>query len=192
MRNKLLKALPEFNLHVLMTGFRNVKIGNIDTFLEAVNKDKPKGVEIQFFDAEHVATWQHLYFAVINALTSLKNRRNFSKSMAMEALLYASAQHQISRATEIVGIKPTTKNIAILVIGEKPECIKRVLSKVSERVSVQPDESVMELSKEKQVVLKKIFKISELELQTATKGNDVSQALVDLVIERMSLLSTEK
>jgi len=94
----LLKYIEETGKYVEIMGFRNLIIGDAEEFLKAVRKKKQQRVWVQFFNAELVATWQHLHFAVLNALLAFKNKRNISKSVMMEAMLYASAQRQIRRA----------------------------------------------------------------------------------------------
>ncbi|MDH5793660.1 MAG: KEOPS complex subunit Cgi121, partial [Candidatus Bathyarchaeota archaeon] len=88
----MLKYIEEFGKYAAITGFRNVQIKDTEEFLKKICKKKGSNVETQFFDAKYVATWQHLYFAVLNALTAFKNKGNISKSVTMETLLYASAQ----------------------------------------------------------------------------------------------------
>jgi tRNA threonylcarbamoyladenosine modification (KEOPS) complex Cgi121 subunit len=109
----------------------------------------------------------------------------------MEVMLYASAQHQIRKAIELIGVKPDSANMAVVIIGETPASIKTVLSAVSKRIGAEPDETVLELSKGKMQSIRRAFDISERELETVMKKNNLEQALVNLVIERMALLSTQ-
>lgn len=187
----MLKYIEEYGKQVEVTGFRNVRIRDIEEFLKMIRREKPLNVGIQFFDAKFVATWQHLYFAALNALTALKNKENISKSLAMETILYASAQRQISKAMRLLGIKPDSSEIAVLIIGEKPETIKSALSMVSKHVKSEPDDAVLELSKKKATIIQKIFGISSVELKTIVKKDDIEGALTALVIERMALLATQ-
>ena len=81
----------------------------------------PRDCEVQFFDAALVATWEHLYFAVLNAVMNLKSTRGISKSIAVESVLYASAQRQIQKAIDFIGLKPDSENAAVVVICENAE-----------------------------------------------------------------------
>ena len=188
----MLKQVKEFRKYLIITGFKDVRIGDAEEFLKTINKEKPPSVEIQFFDASLIATWQHLYFAVLNALTAFKNKTNISKSLAMETLLYASAQRQIRKAMEIMGIKPKTSEMAVLVIGEKLTEVKSALQIVLKFINGKMDEGVLELQKRKIELIKKTFGISELELKTVMKKDDLEDALTRLVIERMALLATQR
>jgi KEOPS complex subunit Cgi121 len=188
----LLKYIKEFGKYVAITGFRGVRIKNVEEFFQTIHEENLPNMEIQFFDARHVATWQHLYFAVLNALTAFKNKENISKRLAMETMLYASAQRQIRKAMELLGIKLRSSNIAMLIIGEKPEIVKSALSMVSKHLHAQLDDTVLELSGEKATIIRKAFGISDVELKTVIKKDDLEKALTDLVLERMALLATQR
>ena len=187
----MLKYIKETEKYVEITGFRNTTIGDAKDFLKAVRKEKQQHVWVQFFDAELAATWQHLYFAVVNALLAFKNERNVSKSVAMEAMLYASAQRQIRRAIDLIGVKYNSANVAVVVIGEKSDSVHATLSTISKRVGAEPDETVLELTKDKTQSIRKAFGISANELEAIIKKKNTKQALVNLVIERTALLSTQ-
>lgn len=189
----MLKYIAEFGKHIAIAGFRKAKIEDIEEFFKIVRKEKKLAhVEIQLFDAKSVATWQHLYFAALNALTAFKNEENISKSLAMETMLYASAQRQIRKAMELLGIKSDSSEIAVLIIAETPETVKSALSMVSKHANAQYEDTVLELSEEKGAIIRRNFGISDVELKTVMKKDDLDKALTDLVIERMALLATQR
>ncbi len=186
----MLKYIEETEKYVEITGFGNILICDAEDFLKAVRKEKQQRVWVQFFDAELVATWQHLYFAVLNALLAFKNEVNISKSLAMETMLYASAKRQIKRAIDFIGVKCDSANVAAVIIGESLDSVKAVLNAVSEAIDAEPDETVLELSRKKAQKIREAFEITEKELKAVGEKNNGEQALVKLVIERVALLST--
>jgi tRNA threonylcarbamoyladenosine modification (KEOPS) complex Cgi121 subunit len=188
----LLKYLEEFGKYAGITGFRKAKIGNPEEFLQTVRRNKPPDVEIQFFDSTLIATWEHLYFAVFNALKAFRDKENISKNLAIETMLYASAQHQIRKATSMLGIHPGMSNMAVLVVGEEPKAIKSTLTMISEQVNAHPDDTILELSQEKIRLIKKTYGISDVELETVAKKDNSKKALVNAVIEQMALLATKR
>lgn len=185
-----MKPIEEYGMHVAVVGFRNVKINDVEKFLQEI-REKRTDVAMQFFDAKFVATWQHLYFAALNALKAFENENNISRSIAMESMVYASAQRQIQKAMNLLGIKPDSSEIAVLVIGEKSESTKSVLPLILKQVRGEHDDTVLELSKRKIVAIRKIFAISNLEMETTMQKDDSEKALTELVIERMALLATQ-
>lgn len=186
----MLEYIKETGKYVEITGFRNIVIGNAKEFLKAIRKKKQQRVWVQFFDAELVATWQHLYFAVLNALLAFKNEMNISKNVAIEAMLYASAQRQIKRTIDFIGVKYTSANLAVVIIGESVDSVKACLSAISEHIGAEPDETVLDLSRKKAQKIRKAFRITEKEVEAVEKKNNAEQALVKLIIERVALLST--
>jgi len=187
----LLKYIEEFEKCIAIVGLKNAKIKNVEEFLEKIRTQAPPETEVQFFNGDLVATWQHLYFALLNALTAFKNKSNISKSLAVETMLYASAQHQIRRAVELLGIKPNTRNIAVVVVGRDVDTVEAGVSAVSRSGKVQVDDSVLKISNAKTRKIRESFGISDTELETMKKDG-LEEALVDLVIERMALLATQR
>jgi KEOPS complex subunit Cgi121 len=185
----MLQYIKEHRKYVEISGYQGVAFDKAEAFLKAERKQTRQNVEIQFFDAQLIATQEHLYFAVFNALEAFRSKMNRSKSPAMESILYASAQRQIQRAIELLGIKPQTKNMALIIIGEDPKQIQAALKAVTECVGSEPNERVLELNKTKEAKIKKAFEITEDELKTQEDG--AQKAIVNLVIERVALLSTQ-
>lgn len=187
----MLKHIKEFGKYMVIAGLKDAKIEKPKEFLEKICKEKSLDVEIQFFDAQFIAGWQHLYFAVLNALTAFKNGRNVSKNLAIETILYASAQRQIKKALEKLGIKPKTSQIALIIIGERAETLKSILNAVLCEANAKRDDKVLELTEEKMENIRKIFGISDLELKTVMKKGNLKKALIHIVAERMALLATQ-
>jgi tRNA threonylcarbamoyladenosine modification (KEOPS) complex Cgi121 subunit len=186
----LLLYLREYTKYLEITGYRNVLFQQAEEFLKLNRKQTKHDAEIQFFNADTIATWQHLNFAAINALAAFKGKTNISKSLAVEIMLYASAQRQIKKAILQVGIKKDYPNIAAIIISDDVSAVKAALKLVSEGLDAKPDESVLELNAQKQATIKKTFQITDREAQTVTAQNS-KEATVNLIIEHMALLSTQ-
>jgi len=188
----VISEIEEHGKHLAVAGFRNVRIKDVKGFLEAVRR-AGKGVCVQFFDARLIAGWEHLFFAALDALKAFENRVNVSNSLAIETLLFASAERQIKRAVELLGVKPETSAVAVLVMAETPQEVTEILKTVSGLVPGEQDDSVLELTNEKIEAIKVFFKISDLELKAKLEEEGLEKrALTDLVIEHMALLVTQK
>lgn len=183
----MLCHIEEYGKIVAITGYKNASFQRAEAFL----KESRKEAQIQFFDADLIATWQHLYFAALNALRSFESGTNVSKSLAMETMLYASAVRQIQKAIGRLGIKPKTTCMAVAVIGESVAAVECVLGQISACLGVAPDETVLELGMEKAAKIKEAFNITDLELRTIAKNGDLNGALANLVVERVALLATQ-
>ncbi len=187
----MLYHLKEYGKFAEITGYRNIAFAKAEEFLKSNRKETGKVIDVQFFDAALIATQEHLYFAAINALQGFQNKTNISKSLAMETMLYASGQRQITKAIQLCGIKPETKNMAVVIIGENQVWLKTVLQAVTECLGSDPDERVLDLTKTKKTEIKKAFQISDEEIKTIIKNDESEKALINLVIERVALLSTQ-
>lgn len=177
--------------HITILGFKNVKIENINDFLEHFREENVRA-SVQFFDAKHVAGPQHLYFAALNALNAFEKKTNISNNLAVEALLYASAQRQIKKAVEMLGIKQDSSEVAALIITENRRKKTDYLRLVTKITPGERNESVLELTDKKIKDIKKLFEISDIEFEAKLEREGLEkEALTDLVIERMALLVTK-
>lgn len=180
----------DFKQQLTIAGYGDVEIKDVDQFLQMV-KDKTDGA-VQFFDASLIAGWEHLRFAALNALNAFKSKVNISNSLAMETLLYASAQRQIKEAVGLIGIKANSSRIAVIIIAETPNQASATLKIVSQLLGGTRDDSVLDFTDDKIAVLKRLFKISNVELEAKTEHKAAEkQALTDLVFEHMALLVTQ-
>jgi len=187
----LTKRLGDVNKYVAIAGFRNVKIRDVNHFLESVRREIDKA-HVQFFDAKLIASQQHLYFAALNALKAFEKKLNISNSLAIEVLLYASAQRQIRKAVDMLGIKPDSSQVAVLVIAETKQGADIALEAVSKLISGERDDHVLGLTDEKFEGVKRLFGVSDLEIEAKLKKEGLErEALVDLVIEHVALLATQ-
>jgi KEOPS complex subunit Cgi121 len=186
----MLFQLEEYVKTIQITGYRNINFTAAEAYLKG-SRQKTRNVDIQFYDADLIATHEHLYFAALNALAAFKANTNISKSLAMETILYASAQRQIQKAIQHAGIKPESKNMAVLIIGGNAEEVELALREITEAVGVVQEEAVLELTEVKTGKIKKAFCITEQELLSTKRGKNHKEAVVALVIERLALLSTQ-
>ncbi len=180
----------DLNQKIIVIGFKNTQIENVNTFLNDFRRET-NNAPIQFFDAKNIAGSQHLYFSALNALNAFRQRRNISNNLAVEALLYASAQRQIKKAVEMLGVKQGSSEVAALIIAEDDLEEVSYLQLLHDTIRGEQDNSVLDLTNEKFENIKKLFQISDVELDAKLeKQGAEKEALTDLVIERMALLGT--
>ncbi|MFB0501647.1 MAG: KEOPS complex subunit Cgi121 [Candidatus Bathyarchaeia archaeon] len=188
---KKLEEPNGYNGYIAIAGFKNVKIKDVKGFLERVRREV-REAHVQFFDAKLIAGQQHLYFAALNALKAFEKKSNISSSLAIEALLYASAQRQIRKAVDTLGVKQDSSQVAVLIIAENRQEMDDCLKVVLRLIPGERDDAVLELTDEKIGDIKKLFGISDLEIEAklSRKGLE-KEALADLVIEHVALLATQ-
>jgi tRNA threonylcarbamoyladenosine modification (KEOPS) complex Cgi121 subunit len=189
----------EWKYYVGICGFRGCPIGNdIEKLLDrvrALHSDQPL-LAIQFFDADKIATYLHLLASAVHALQSFKISRNISKSVGTESLLYASAQRQISDAINKVGLKVTSQNVAVNLVGSQSDMIIKSMEKVRQELGGQADDSVLGIRDlRKTEVIMRTFEISDIELEAAKAGVDIGQverAVTKRILSKMSIMALSK
>ncbi|MDR1992927.1 MAG: KEOPS complex subunit Cgi121 [Nitrososphaerota archaeon] len=178
----------EYNKYIEITGYKNITFKTAETFLKTQREQTTHQTDIQIFDAQLIASSEHLHFATLNALQAFKNKTNISKNIAIETLLYAATKKQIQKAIDHIGIKPQTKTIAVVIISKTPKQIETLLKTLSEYLGTNPDETVLEITKEKETKIHHAFQITPTELKTIINNKTKT---IDLVIERIALLATQ-
>nr|MDO8099816.1 KEOPS complex subunit Cgi121 [Candidatus Njordarchaeota archaeon] len=189
----------ELKYHVGICGFRGCPMRyDVEKLLDrvkALHSDHPLLV-IQLFDAERIATYLHLLVSAVYALQAFKTSRNVSKNIGTESLLYASAQRQINDAIDKVGLRATSQNLAVNVIGSQSDIVIKSIEKVCQELGKQADDSVLNIGDRGKVeALLRTFEISDIELEAARTEADIGQvetAVTKRVLSRMSLMAISK
>jgi len=175
-------AVKDSDWIVAISGVKDVEFSDVDTLLLEI-RSIAGGTKFQLFNADFISGWKHLYFAAVNAINAFNSGTGISRRLALETLLYASCQNQISRAFSVLGIKPGDRNVAVLVFGKHKNELSNVLSAITDILGAE-DDDVLEISDVKQIVLKNVYGVSEVELASVQRDD----ALSWLIIERGALL----
>jgi tRNA threonylcarbamoyladenosine modification (KEOPS) complex Cgi121 subunit len=185
--------------HIAIAGSRECPTGaNMRDLPDRVRalEDGVKVLVAQIFDAERIATHIHLLASAIYALQSFKESRAISKTLGTETLLYSSAQRQITKAIEMLGYKPTSHNIASLVISLQLDGAVDFSKRISEITRGINDDDVMNVrSLEKLETIKKVFEVGELEMESVRIGTsqaDMESAIAKRVLSRISMMAIAK
>jgi tRNA threonylcarbamoyladenosine modification (KEOPS) complex Cgi121 subunit len=184
--------LEEFDTYLIVAGFRNVRIKDVHKFFQTLKNDADDTHE-QLLDSSLVAGYEHLRFAVLDALNAFAGHVSISSNLAIEIILYASAQRQIKEAFRLMGLQPSTNRVAVVILARTEEQASKRLRTVSRLIGGQRDDGVIDLTKDKLEGIKKLFGISNVELEAKSMRRGLEkQALIDLVIEHMALLVTQR
>ncbi|RJS84283.1 hypothetical protein CW706_04380 [Candidatus Bathyarchaeota archaeon] len=174
--------------HVIFAGFRNVKVSDPKVLLDRVRETST--AHIQIFDADMIAGFDHIYFSVLNALRAFNSGRRISENLAVEILLYASGQHQIRKAIEMLGVKPSSTRILVVALSKIKDNALQAILRFSEIVEGEKSDDVVKITDEKFEALKEAFEISDAELDAALRKSR-REALTSVLIERTALLVTQ-
>lgn len=160
--------------NIQIAGFRH----DIKDFRGLINKTNEisKECTLQLLNAEGIAGYEHILHAAVHAIKAFERGENIAKDLGLEICLRASAQRQISKALDILGINEGTMNICAVAV----DCSEDIMDKL-EHLLDKKDNSVLDSNEN---TLKEIYNISDEELKTA--GN-----IENVMIERTSLLILE-
>ncbi|HIH87965.1 TPA: hypothetical protein HA344_02000 [Candidatus Bathyarchaeota archaeon] len=178
-------AVKESGFFVAIGGFR-ASVTDPRALVRAVNESCAPHVA-QIVDASRVAGRDHLWMAAVNAVKATETGLALSKGIGVEALLYASAQDQITKALATLGVTAKSTTIALMVFTSSQAEAESAYRKAAALLGVE-DKGVLEIDGAKAAYLRKAYGINDVELEAA--GGE--SALGGLVVERGALLSLRR
>ena len=157
---------------VEIAGFKG-KIDSIPDILKQVDSIKSNccdGCIIQLIDATAIAGKKHLLHGIVHGILAIKRKTNLANDLGIEICLRISAQRQISKALNILGLKEGNMDIVAVLIN-CPDYFIDDLSNIFTR-----DDDVLNPDLD---ILKEIYNISDEELSIF----DVDDVLIDRTSE---------
>ena len=135
-----------------------------------------QGGSVLALNADLVCGAEHLQSAVEHALRSFDRRTNACNDIAMECLLYASGERQISKAQDKMGMRKGVGRLALVLFGPMAEEAMNALD-------LDRDDSVLDASAEKALR----FGIERREIEALGL-----ERASDLVLERVAFVDILK
>ena len=153
-------------------GFKG-DISSVGETLNQINSIKKDSEIIQLLNADAVAGKRHIEHGVNQAFLAFERGENLANDLSVEICLRCSAQRQISKAFDLLGLKEGKMNLCAILI----DC-DDYTSELSSLFDL--DDNVLVADAEK---LKEIYSISDDELNIM----DVE----DILIDRISKLTVD-
>jgi KEOPS complex subunit Cgi121 len=181
----------EYEKYFIFYSFHICESLDADSLLERL-REVSTDLDVQMVDLDKVAGMKHLYFALLNAVHAFQRRTNISRSLAMEFLLYMSAQKQISEAIKMMGVSQKTRNVVIVAVGKNQHSLTEFARKLPLFVRFESDDELLDKWDSKKTFnLLTLFNISDKELHAMQRKTvSTEQTIQKLILERMALLST--
>lgn len=158
------------NIQIL--GFR-ASIDSVGDTLDKINSIKRDDDIVQLLDVDSIVSRNHIIHGVNQAYLAFERGENLANDLSVEIVLRCSAQRQISKAFNILGLKEGEVNLCAVVIGSND--YTEELSSLFTR-----DDDVLLPDNDRLV---KIYKISEAELQ--------NMSVEEIVIDRITKLAVD-
>lgn len=160
---------------IRVSGFSKV-VEDVPALVERINSLTNNSCVIQLLNADCIAGEEHILHAAQQAIYAFKRGENIANDLGLEICVRASAQRQISKALQILGLKEGSNNICAVTV----DCDNRVDKELEPLLGKRNDE----LLKADVTHLKDIYHISEEEI---VHSGNITRAM----IERTSLLVLE-
>ncbi|SRR6266568_165146 len=177
--------------HLLLQGLIKCKVSDSEKVLREIRSSFPD-VQIQLMRADRIAGKEHLMFAARNAERAFRRRYKRAHSLAVELLLYASCQRQITKAIQILGVETHTHEVILAAISDKS--VGSVLvDSVSNALQGSRDDQVLEVASSKKFKgLMDVYGVTRLELEASKFPREGENSVLKrLIIERSALLALE-
>ncbi len=185
----ILERIEENQL--LLQGLVGCQVPDSEAALKRVRSTFPD-VQIQLMRADRIAGKEHLLFAARSAVRAFHQRYGRARTLAVELLLYASCQRQISKGIQLLGLKPQTHEVVLAAFSRK-RMPSDLVDKVARVLQGSPDDRVLEvLSKKKARGLMDAYGVTRIQLEASRfPEEDENSVLKRLIIERSALLTLE-
>ena len=162
--------------NVEIAGFKG-SIKNVSETLKDVEKIRNSCCDvgiIQLMDARSIAGRKHLEHGVVHAMRAFERGENLAKDLGIEVLLRTSAQRQISKAFDILGLKEGDMDIAVVMI----DCPDYFIDELSEYFV--RDDSVLEADES---ILKERYDIPDKELSNTYIADVLIDKTTKLIVD---------
>ena len=158
--------------NIKILGFR-ANIVSVGETLSQIDDIKKDGEIIQLLNADAIAGKNHIIHGVNQAFLAFDRGENLAKDISVEIVVRCSAQRQISKAFNILGLKEGNMDLCAVLVN----CIdySNDLSNLFDR-----NDDVLSADVDK---LKEIYKIGDVELE--------NMSAEDILVDRITKLTVD-
>ena len=158
--------------NIKILGFR-ANIGSVGETLSKIGDIKKDGEIIQLLNADAVAGQNHIIHGVNQAFLAFDRGENLANDISVEIVVRCSAQRQISKAFNILGLKEGDMNLCAVLVN--CDDYSSDLSGLFDR-----NDDVLSPDVDK---LKEIYKIGDVELE--------KMSVEDILVDRITKLTVD-
>ena len=158
--------------NIKILGFR-ANIDSVGDTLDRINSIKRDGEIIQLLNADSIVSKNHIIHGVNQAFLAFERGENLAKDISVEIVLRCSAQRQISKAFNLLGLQEGEMNLCAVLIN---------CDDYSDELSglFTLDETVLTPDTENLI---KIYNIGEVELE--------NMSVEEIIIDRITKLAVD-
>ena len=155
-------------------GFKG-KIDSVEETLKFLDKLKTSNdCIIQVMDAKYISGKNHVRHGVFQAINAFKRNENLANDLSVEICLRCSAQRQISKAFNLLGLKKGEMDLCVVILN----CGNEIYDELSSMFERDDDVLEGDIS-----ILKEGYDISQKELDIIY--------MEDAIIDKITKLNTD-
>lgn len=158
--------------NIQIFGFK-ASIDSVGDTLDKIDSIRQEGEIIQLLNADSIVSKNHIIHGVNQAFLAFDRGENLANDISVEIVLRCSAQRQISKAFNMLGLHEGEMELCVVLINSKDH-----LCELSSLFSL--DESVFNPNVDNLI---KVYKISDVELE--------NMSLEEVVIDRITKLTVD-
>ena len=148
---------------------------------------------IQLLNGLLISDEIHLLSAAENAINAQHGNYMLSRSLDVEIIVFASAQRQIGKAIEALGVYDGLDEVAAVVLGGDAKSVENTIQKLAEKIG-QEIIPAFPPTMERIRRIKKQFEISNTEISAISDSESIESQMAALsrcVVSRVSLVAID-
>ncbi len=173
--------------------FQNIRELTQNQLIQLVATLSSDETTIQLLNGLLISDEIHLLSATENAINAQYGNYMLSRSLDVEIIVFASAQRQIGKAIEALGVYDGLGEVAAVVVGRDAESVENTIQELAERIG-QEIIPAFPPTIERLERIKKQFEITDREISAISDSEKIESqmdALSRCVVSRVSLVAID-
>ena len=179
------------NLVIGITELHNSKHLKQDEMIKLAASMSSDSLTVQLLNGLLIADETHLLSAAQNAINAKQGEYMLSRSLDVEVIVFASAQRQIGRALDALGVFDGLDEIAVVVVGTDTASVEKTIRGLADKIGAETLPSFTATS-ERIDRIKNHYQISDKEIEAIADSEEIESqqaALSRCVVSRVSLVA---
>ena len=162
-----------------------------DELIQFARSLSSDSLTVQLMNGLLIADETHLLSAAQNALNAKRGEYMLSRSLDVEIIVFASAQRQIGRALDALGVYDNLDEIAVVVVGADTSSVKDCIQDLARKIGNETIPSFA-VTSERIGRIKDHYQISDKEIGAISDSATIESQLAALsrcIVSRVSLVA---
>ncbi len=162
-----------------------------DELIQLAKSFSTDSLTVQLLNGLLIANETHLLSAAQNAINAKRGEYMLSRSLDVEIIVFASAQRQIGRALDELGVYDGLNEIAVVMVGTDPSVVKQSMQDLAKKIGNEVVPAFTATS-ERIERIKRHYQIDDKEVVAISDSDELESQLAALsrcLASRVSLVA---